>query len=413
MGDRGLEGRDRPRVTLKRDRLVLGVDASRAAGQPLGVGYVLRGLLHAWSRQPLPFDQVRVFSGAPIEGLPDDERFVAEVAPMRGPPLWWQATRLRARANDVDVLYAPYTLPPGFRGLGLVHQLGILEGHYAIPGWRARARSRHMSRSAQRADLVIVNGPTTKADLVSCYGVDPSKIRMVPAGRDPRFRPRRLEDDDRIGQAVTTVLGSDAPYILFVGKLSQRRHVPELLEAFAMAVPAGDDLRLLLSGPDNTGSEIVRLAAELGVADTVHHTPYLSQDVLRLLYRGAKAFVMLSEKESTPRTLLEALASGCPTVTLRCASLGMFDYLDGPRDHAAGGPVLEAADATPAGLAAPLDRLIEDDELCAELGRRAHRFAATFPTFDQAAAEIMNGLAEVAGEPSPHREDAVAARGLQ
>jgi alpha-1,3-rhamnosyl/mannosyltransferase len=320
-----------------------------------------------------------------------------EIIPAHGPGLWWQAARLRPRTRDLDAFFAPYFLPPGFRGRSVVYNFGIYEGRYAIPGWRAKAHSRHIAYSARRASLVLANCPTTKADLVSCYGIEPSNIRVLPEGRDPRFRPAQPGDESEIAQAAGQTLGTDDPYFLFVGKTSLRRHVRELLAAFAMAASSAPRIQLLLVGPNTTRVPIERIAGDLGVLDRVHHKPYLDHDVIRLLYRGARAFVTPSEKDGFPTTLLEALASGCPSITLRGASLGVLEFLDGPRDHAEGGPVLEAADASPASLAEVIGRLADDDELCVELGRRGERYASTFPAWEETAAVIMDALVEVAG----------------
>jgi glycosyltransferase involved in cell wall biosynthesis len=390
--------------------MVLGVDATRAVGRRFGVGMMMEYLLRNWSRQPIPFEKIRVLSPAPIEDLPEDRRLVAEVLPTGTPGLWWQATRLRASARGVDVFFSPYTLPPGFRGRSVVYNFGIYEGSHAIPGWRARGRSRHMARSAHRADLVFANCPTTKADLESFYGVEPSKIRVLPEGRDPRVRPRRPEDDDQIEKVVTELLGSNAPYFIFVGKLSLRRHVPELLKGFAAAFPPGHKARLLLVGPNTTELPVERTVGDAEMADRMRHVPYVDHDVLRLLYRGARAFVTLSEKDGFPTTLLEAMASGCPSLTLKGASLGALEYLDGPRDYAVGGPVLEAADPHPDSLAEAFRRLAEDDELCAELGRRGTRYAVGFPPWDETAAQVMEALAEVAGADRPPGAEQGAAR---
>ncbi|MGA8219357.1 MAG: glycosyltransferase [Solirubrobacterales bacterium] len=376
--------------------MILGVDASRASGQRFGVGRAIEHILDSWARQDLPFDQVRLFSPSPLESVPANGRFVQEVSHSAAPPLWWQTTSLRAKARQVDAFFAPYTLPPWFQGRAVVFNLGIYEGPHAIPGWRARARSRHMAYSARRADLVLANCPTTKADLVSFFGVDPLKIRVLPEGRDPWFRPGQPGEEDLLRRTVTEVLGVDAPYMMFVGKPSLRRHIPELIEGFSLAAPS-NELRLLLVGPRTPEVDADHLAARLGVADRVHHVPYIEHDALRLLYRGARAYGMLSEKDGFPTTLLEALGSGCPTLTLRGASLGALEYLNGPRDWASGGPVLEASDVRPASLAKAIERLAMDDDLCAELGRRAQQYAATLPTWDEIAARIMESLAEVAG----------------
>ena len=377
--------------------MILGVDASRAAGPRAGVGRVLEYLLRSWSRQELPFEQVRVLSSAPISDLPDDDRLVPDVVPGGGPGPWWQLTRLRPRAQEVDVFFAPYTLPLGFRGRSVVYNLGIYEGPYAIPGWRARAHSQRMARSARRADRVLAICPTNKADLVRHYGVPAGKISVVWPGLDPRFRPLRAGEEESTWEAIEGVLGGRDPYFLFVGKLSRRRNVPALLEAFAEVAGSRPDLRLLLLGPNTANVPVDRITADLRLEDRVLHRVDVGRENLVLLYRGARAFVMPSESEGFSLTILEAMASGCPTLTLKGAPLGVLEYLTGPRDHAGGGPVLEAPDARAASLASALQRLAHDDELCAELGRRGERFAATFPSWDDTAAEVMEALAEVAG----------------
>lgn len=376
--------------------MILAVDATRAVGLRTGVGRLLEYLIGSWSHGPLPFEQIRVLSPAPITDLPNDDRFVLDLVPGSGSGLWWQAAHLRARAERADALFAVYTVPPWFRGRSVVYNLGIYEGPYAIGGWRARAHSWHMARSARDANHVFAVSPTTKSDLVHHYGVPADRISLAWAGRDPRFRPPREEERVAAAEKIAETIGGRGPYFLFVGKLSKRRNVPALIAAFASVAASGDSRLILVGGPNSSNLPLERIIADLGLKDRVRQL-LVDRETLIQLYRFARAFVMPTENDGFSLTILEAMASGLPVVTLRGAPLGVLDQLDGPRDHSQGGPVLEAADARPVSLAKAMALLAEDDQLCAELGRRGERYAATFPSWDETAALIMEALAEVAG----------------
>ena len=49
--------------------------------------------------------------------------------------------------------------------------------------------------------------------------------------------------------------------------------------------------------------------------------PFLGSDALAPLYRGAHAFVLPTEHEGFSGTIPEAIASGCPVVTVDHAAL--------------------------------------------------------------------------------------------
>jgi glycosyltransferase involved in cell wall biosynthesis len=295
--------------------VILGVDAGRAVGERTGVGRYVLHLLSAWSRAELPFETVRVFSYAPLEGFPDDPRFRYEVLPGSASELVWQPLKLRVAANGVDVLFGQYTLPLGFRGRGVINNLGIYEGALAIPGWQARVRSWHQKVSARKADAVIANSESTKDDIVRFYGVDPARISVVwPGSAADDYRPAQPGDErpDPFG---------DAPYFLFVGKLSKRRNIPALVEAFAQVNRAHPEFRLLIVGPNTSGVPVEELFSQFGVADVARYEPFLGSDSLAPLYRFAHAFVLPTEHEGFSGTIPEAIASGCPVVTVDHAAL--------------------------------------------------------------------------------------------
>jgi glycosyltransferase involved in cell wall biosynthesis len=375
--------------------MVLGVDAHRAAEARVGVGRTLEYVLRSGGARPLPFEEVRVFSPTPLSDLPVDGQLALDVLPARGPGVWWQLTRLRPRASATDALFAYYTLPPGFSGRSVVASLGIYEGEFALPGWRARARSWQYARSAHHADVVIAVARSTKADLVNFYGVPPEKIAVVWPGADRRFRPGE-DDRDAIARATESLLGERAPFFLFVGKLSVRRNVPALLEAFARVAAERPQLRLLLVGPNSTQMDLQATLARLGIEGAVRHIEHLDQDLLALLYRGALAFVMPTTREGWSQTTLEALLSGCPVMVLKGASLGVLEYIDERSEAGREEVVLEATDPTSDALEEALRRLADDGDLRELLAKRGREVAAAFPTWDEHAGEVMNILEAVA-----------------
>jgi glycosyltransferase involved in cell wall biosynthesis len=379
--------------------VILAVNGDRAVGPRTGVGRNIEYLVKAWAGQPLPFDEVRIASPAPIPDLPQDPRFSPDVAAARGPGLVWQMRHLRRVASSADVLFSFYSTPPNHRGRSVVANLGIYEGEHSIDGWRARLYSRHFAHSARTADAVIANANATKRDLEHFYGVKPDRIVVVWPGADERFRPALNGEHAEVAATVEELLGERAPYFLFVGKLSRRRCVPELLEAFRGVVAHRPDFRFLLVGPDSPEGPLEDHVNRLGLGESVRHIQHLDQDRLAVLYRGARAFLMPAVREGFSHPVLEAMGSGCPVLALRDAVVGVLEFIDENVEGGAAGSVLLADDPSPASLQRALERLADDDDLCAELSDAGIRSAAAFPTWEEHAHSVMDVLERVASAP--------------
>ena len=360
--------------------MILGVDAGRAVGERTGVGRYVLHLLSAWSRAELPFETLRIFSPAPLGNFPDDPRFRYEVLPGPRSELAWQPVYLRRAAKDVDVLFGQYTLPLGFQGRGVINNLGIYEGALAIPGWQARLRSWHQKVSARKADAVIANSESTKDDVVRFYGVDPGRIDVVwPGSGADDYRPTRPGDEP-------AAPFGEAPYFLFVGKLSKRRNVPALVEAFALARRAHPEFRLLIVGPNTSGVPVEELFSRYAVDGSARYEPFLGSDSLAPLYRGAHAFVLPTEHEGFSGTIPEAIASACPVVTVDHAALA---------DAGLREAVLHVPSPDPELLAAAMTRTIEEPGLRDRLAAAGLEVSKKL-TWENCARGTMDVLARVA-----------------
>jgi glycosyltransferase involved in cell wall biosynthesis len=366
--------------------MIVGVDISRMVGPRTGIGRAYEQLLRGWAATPeLPAERIDLFSPAPVDDLPDDPRLRLQVLPAKQAGLLWQFVGLRPRSRNLDVLMAPYSLPLGYPGRSVVENHGILEGPDAAARRevRARARSRHFRYSARRADAVIAISTVVRDDLVRYYGAKEEKIHVIPYGLGAPFGTGPAEPD-----VVRSVLGAEAPFLIFVGKLSPRRHLPELLAAFDDVAAEHPELRLLVVGPNAWNLPVESVIAASAHGDRVVRVEYLDQTTLADLYRSAGALVLPTTKEGWSMPIREALACGCPVVTT-----------DGPwlDEDGSGDVVIRVAAPAPSLLAAAMRSVVEDENIRADLRTRGLALAAGFPTWEDRSRRVMDVLRSVAG----------------
>lgn len=290
--------------------LSIGIDARELAGQPTGVGRYVAGVLQAWADEGLTH-HVHLFLHAPppawITALP--LHLTVHVLPAQVGGTWWEQTALpdAAKRARVDVLLAPaYTAP--LRApcpvVLIVHDVSF----YAQPQgfrWREGLRRRWLTRaSARRAAAVVTVSEFSARELHRWLGVPRSAILLAPQGA-PAWRGGPSAENRE-------------PLVLSVGTLFTRRHVPELLEAFAALIPAVPGAQLVIVGGNQTQPRIdpMAIATRLAVADRVTWHTYVSDAELDALYARARAFAFLSDYEGFAMTPMEAAAHGVPSVLL-------------------------------------------------------------------------------------------------
>jgi len=93
-----------------------------------------------------------------------------------------------------------------------------------------------------------------------------SKIRVTRLAPAECFQP--LQRDSRIDDARRRFTGG-APFFLFVGKLSGRRNIPVLIEAFAEFKRSTTfPHKLVMVGPDTAAVNITALGQSMGLGRT-------------------------------------------------------------------------------------------------------------------------------------------------
>jgi glycosyltransferase involved in cell wall biosynthesis len=287
----------------------IAVDARELEGHRTGVGRYLHELLRAWAIDlgarahefvlcsTVPVDQTE-YQGLRLRSL---------VEPGHGLE-WEQATLPRMLKRDrPDLLFAPgYTSPlwTSTPTVLVVHDVSFCS-HPDWFSWREGARRRTITRlAARRAARIVTISQFSKSEIESHLGVAPSQILVVPPGVT------------RI--STTRGIDPEAPTVLFVGSVFNRRHVPALIDAVALLARRNQDVRLEIVGDNRTTPrvDLEECARAAAVSDRVRIRSYVTEGELAACYSRATAFAFLSDYEGFGLTPLEALSAGIPIVIL-------------------------------------------------------------------------------------------------
>ena len=163
-----------------------------------------------------------------------------------------------------------------------------------------------------RADAIICISESSRRDLLSFYGVDKAKTRVIYHGLPqlPRSAAAARELQKRLRR----------DYLLYVSGRFSYKNFTALLQAFGeTGLYRCFDLLLLGGGP--LTEEELQLISHLGLTDSIISVPTASDALLAESYAGAKLFVYPSLWEGFGLPPLEAMAAGCPVLACNIASL--------------------------------------------------------------------------------------------
>jgi glycosyltransferase involved in cell wall biosynthesis len=344
--------------------MILGVDGIRLVRNRSGVARALEALLLALVEIPgQPFDQMRVYTPEPVDPvvrLPAIAKNVVVPSPL--PVGLWQQCVLPWVHGRRDVLLCPsYVLPVAATCPTLLIHHGSYEGYaeasHVFSRWsRFKARISY-PMSARRATTLVTVSEYSRRDMAHFYGLPPERIRVIPEGVDTKvFRP--ISDRAAISSWRERVLGQDTPFLLYVGKPTKRRNIPNLLRAFATLkrehhVPH----KLLLIGGALPGVSFHPLIHELGLGGDIVIVPYASHEDIALAYNATSAVLYPSSYEGFGMPVLEAMACGAPVIALNNTAFPEF----------AGGVAVLLDDASVDTLTGGILQVLNDDALRARM----------------------------------------------
>lgn len=233
-----------------------------------------------------------------------------------------QLFRWRTRNLNDYLLHTPnYILMP-FPGTAVttIHDLSYLHYPQHHPRERIAFMDRQMPRTLAQATMIITDSEFVRRELIDLLGVAAHRIQAVPLGVDESFRPHSLEESTPT-LAHHGLAGID--YLLVVATLEPRKNLLSLIEAYGrLPTRLRQQHPLVIVGARGwlTG-ELERRLEPMERGGQIKRLGYVPQEDLPSIYAGAHAFAFPSLYEGFGLPVLEALASGTPTLTSNRSSL--------------------------------------------------------------------------------------------
>jgi glycosyltransferase involved in cell wall biosynthesis len=300
----------------------IGIEITAAVRQGGGIGRYVREMIRALahgdaanryglffaSPNPVPFPLSPLPSNFSTRHLPFHDIWLAR--------LWHRAQlpiNVEWITGKIDLYHAPdFVLPPTRApSILTVHDLSFVRD----PDSAAKSLRDYLNvvvpRSVKRATHIIAVSQATKNDLVELYNTPQEKISVIYEGVDEKFKPthdRAISEKYKVG---------GRPYLLSVSTIHPRKNFKRLIQAFAQ-LP--EDFELVIAGGKGWMYDDIFSEAEK-FKGRVRFLGFVPDDDLPALYSGAAMFAYPSLYEGFGLPLLEAMASGTPTLASNVSCL--------------------------------------------------------------------------------------------
>lgn len=301
--------------------------------------------------------------------------------PGAGRPMWAAVS-----GGGFDVLYCPlHTLDPLEPPIPSVVMIPDIQHEYFpgnFDGKELVRRRRSYEPSARRAQVVLTCSEYSKRTIVERYQVPAERVVVCGHGVGTRFQE---------AQGVAgLVLPRDYLYLPAV-YWPHKNHVTALRALAALRARGWLELHLVCSGGDGPEREkVLRLVAELGLADRVQLLGRVGDALVPELYRRSRGLLFPSLFEGFGIPVLEALQLGVPVVTAR----------GGAAEEVAGGCAVLVDALDPEAVADGVERILTDDGMRAGWMAAGRVRAAEF-SWARAVAVTEEALRRAACEGSP------------
>ena len=288
-----------------------------------------------------------------------------------------------------DVLFVPAHTIPFFHLIPTVtmtHDVGFRRAPELYAHKELAYHRFSMWLAVKTAKMILVPTEFTKSEILDLYRIPEKKLIGIHHG----FAPGRFHviADQKEVQSALDRYGIHQPYFLYVGRLQEKKNIPNLIRAFAHVRSKHPEASLVLAGkPDYHFDQMRALIKTLHLEKAIVLPGYVPDGDIPALMNDATAFVFPSAYEGFGFPVLEAQACGTPVVTSSAASL----------PEVGGDGALYADPASPDSIAEQILLVLEDADLHGQLRQKGFENLKRF-SWEKCARQTLDALVAAAEE---------------
>jgi glycosyltransferase involved in cell wall biosynthesis len=334
------------------------INGAKKSGVPVGVPVTLGGVQVRYFSS----DFLRRLSWAPsLAQALRREIGGFDVVHLHTVFLWptWAAARLARKAR------VPYLISP--RGM-LVKELIERRSRFAKSAWINLIEKSNL----EHASAIHVTSELERADLMRFKWRLP-QVATIPNGVEELEIAAKAEPSVDV-----TEIASHQPLVLFLGRISWKKGLDRLLNAFALTNAA--NLAIVGTNDEGLVAQLKQLAVKLQIQDRVRYLPrpVVGSDKEHL-FAAARLLVLPSYSENFGNTVLEAMQRGVPVVVT--PEVGAAAIVE----EARGGMVVQG---DPEPLGKVINFLINDPAFARSLGEAGRRYVQEHCAWPRIAAQM-------------------------
>lgn len=248
--------------------------------------------------------------------------------------------------------------------------------------WREKLYFWPIRFLGRRAARICTLSRSEKERMIRFHYASAGKIAVVPLGVGEGFSPLSGHDPERV-RAVRERYGLPERFLLYVGRMNERKNISNLLKA--VGILQDKTIKLVLAGKvDWKMFDLHEKIKGLGLQDRALLLGQVREEDLPVIYAGATVFCYVSFAEGFGLPPLEAMACGVPVVVSDRDSL--------PEVCGDAGSYVDPQ--KPEAIAAAIDRLLADRGLREEKRAQGLLQAKRF-SWRQSAGELLRVCREV------------------
>jgi len=310
----------------------IAIDARSLEVNKTGVGRYLSGLLRYWKKNKEHKFVLYFKDEIPESDLLKSDNF--ELKLLKNPfdfssNFFFQHFLLPyyLKKDKADFFFSPFYLKPIYSPVKssiVLHDISY-EAHPEWFDFKSQIILRILSKfSAKSANLIFTVSNYSKSEIVKFYKINPDKITVTHLAPDDNFI--KISDVGKI-KALKEKYNIKNKFILSVGSMFNRRHIPEIIEAFEkVGVQDFEPLQLVIIGKNRThpfvdiNNKIKTANNNLG-RNAIINLDFVSEEELFAFYSSCESNIYLSDYEGFGLPVIEAQFFGKPVITSYNSSL--------------------------------------------------------------------------------------------